>query len=181
MWDSRMPRIFILVVLCLVGMGCNKSDDVATTQSVAETTATTATVAPAPPPPPPPAEEVCTSGNTSKGKPIICVANDAKPDPASKKAWDVEKKKDGQPSSTKVTVLWLAKDETADMKVTFKDTTCVDKVEADCKKDGGECTTKLKKVTAETTCSYTIRLYDPATATGYTEETGDLIVNPCCM
>jgi hypothetical protein len=129
--------------------------------------------------------EACSSGNKSKNKPIICVDDKTLlPEPASARVWDVEKERGTQEARTSrpVKIRWIAKD-TIDLRIKFKDETCVTNAAVKC--DGqGECTATLKSIDWEKVpkdaegkqylpCKYEL-------STPSADPDGELIVNPCC-
>lgn len=184
MWSSRLSRISVPVILSLVvilPVACKKRGGDGQPPTQTDTTATT-------PPPPPPGLQVCTSGNKSKNKPIICVDASGYPDPLSKTSWDVEKGKDGKPTNNPVKVTWYAQDDLAELSVVFADSSCVEPKDVDCKKLG-ECTAKIKQIKWDElqkekkkeekslACKYSVTITTPTTKA---DPDGELIVNPCC-
>lgn len=185
MSDPRLSHrwtILLVILVSLALLGCPKPEPPA--EQPPPTTET------APPPP------RCETGDTSLGRPLICVGDDLQADRPVAQVWDVEEDpaKTGRPdaerrSTTPVTVRWLTK-QPANLVVTFDNTNCVAQTNATC--DGnGECTATIKTINWRNVkerrggsgamegkyvqCTYRMTIGAESAAAG-----GTLDVNPCC-
>ncbi|HUP49604.1 MAG TPA: hypothetical protein VNA04_12530 [Thermoanaerobaculia bacterium] len=117
----------------------------------------------------------CTNGNGSKGSPMICVDNvTTTPDPYVARVWDFEAE-GGFKTNRPVVVHWFTR-RTANLKITFQQTSCVTPPICD---KMGHCNAQvlpLDEGEALRTCKYTVTI-DGQTLEHKSPELG---VNPCC-